>query len=102
MNGGLNVVLYDKLNEVISEGILDSILPFICAAAHQSHRNGNGKGKTSQIPICKDAMAEKSTTPRQSAVQDSRKTADGNALIPIHKDRNTRRRSSHSMGIASE
>lgn len=96
----MNVVLYDKLNEVIGEGVLDSILPFICAATN--HTCGNGKAKTSQIPISKDTIAEKALTPRQSAIQESRKTTDGNALIPIHKDRNARRRSSHSIGIASE
>lgn len=99
-------MLNDKLNEVIGEGILDSILPFICAASNQSIRNtnscANGKGKTSQIPISKDITAEKSTTPRQSAIQDPKKTGDGNALLPIHKDRNVRRKSSHSLGIHSE
>lgn len=101
-NGGLNVVLYDKLNEVIGEGILDSILPFICAASKQSNRNNhNGKAKISQVPVSKDTAADKSITPRQSATQDPRKIVDGNILAPIHKDRNGRRRSSHSIGVSA-
>lgn len=97
-------MLYDKLNEVISEGILDSILPFICAAVNQNIRSacGSGKSKTSQTPVSKETFAEKLNTPRQGATTDLRKACDGNALVPIHKDRNVRRRSSHSIGIASE
>lgn len=97
-------MLHDKLNEVIGEGILDSILPFICAAANHNNRNTHtcSKPKTSQIPISKDTPAEKPPTPRHTTIQDSRKMGDGNVLAPIHKDRHVRRKSSHSIGVVTE
>lgn len=111
-NSNLDSILTDKLNEVINEGILDSVLPFICAAnpTNQSNHICTNKSRTivlnNQLAINKDSRA---ISPRQNTNQDSnggavRKTTENtNTLRTTQKDKqHIRRKSTQSIGAVSE
>lgn len=103
----LDTILTEKLNEVISEGILDSILPFICAAnlplqndkLNVSHTcglktksNGNTKLLSPRIVV---NNSESSGTSKGNNDNNSNNRSSS-------KERHQRRKSSQSLGLLSE
>lgn len=103
----LDTVLSEKLNEVISEGILDSILPFICAAnlpiqndkLNVSHTCGlktksNGNAKLLSPRIVVNNGETSGTAKANSEINSNLRSSS--------KDRHQRRKSSQSLGLLSE
>lgn len=108
----LDTLLSEKLNDVISEGILDSILPFICAVnlpvpsdkIHINHTCGlkinksnanNAKLLSPRIAVPKD---------KDDGPNTSRSNTDNsiNLATTSTKERNQRRKSNQSIGLLSE
>lgn len=105
----LETLLSGKLNEVIGEGILDSILPFICAVnlpmqndkVHINHTCGlkinksNAKVLSPRIGLNKD---------KDDGLNTNRSTNENaSALITTApKERNQRRKSTQSIGLLTE
>lgn len=111
----METLLSEKLNEVIGEGMLDSILPFICAVNIPMHNDKLHINHTCGLKINKpSANNTKSLSPRLVANKDkdkddgpntSRSNADGSAInlaTTSAKDRNQRRKSNQSIGLLSE
>lgn len=95
-----NGIIYNKLNDVIGEGILDSILPFICAA-NLSTQNG----KINVNHVC--GLKSKTTTttarlpsprPNNGAEGTSKSATETNT----NRERHLRKKSNHSIGLLSE
>lgn len=111
----METLLSEKLNEVIGEGMLDSILPFICAVNLPMHNDKLHINHTCGLKINKpNANNMKSLSPRIAGNKDkdkddgpntSRSNADGSAInlaTTSAKDRNQRRKSNQSIGLLSE
>lgn len=108
----LETLLSEKLNEVIGEGILDSILPFICAVNIPMHNDKIHINHTCGLKINKsNANNAKLLSPRIAVNKDkddgantSRSNADNsiNLATTSAKDRNQRRKSNQSIGFLSE
>lgn len=111
----METLLSEKLNEVIGEGMLDSILPFICAVNLPMHNDKLHINHTCGLKINKpNANNMKLLSPRVAGNKDkdkddgpntSRSNADGSAInlaTTSAKDRNQRRKSNQSIGLLSE
>lgn len=101
----LDTVLTEKLNEVISEGILDSILPFICAANLPLHNDKLNVSHTCGLKTKTNGNA-KLLSPRivvnnGESPGTSKSNNDPN-FRSSSKERHQRRKSSQSLGLLSE
>lgn len=96
-------MLNDKLNEVINEGILDSIIPFICAANLATQNRQPNTNHVCGLKTKANAN-QKVPSPRNNAsASDSQpvaKTANENSFA--NKDRHLRRKSNQSLNLLSE
>lgn len=104
----LDTVLTEKLNEVISEGILDSILPFICAAnlplqndkLNVSHTCGLKTKSNGNTKLLSPRIVVNNT---ESSPGTSKGNNDNNSNNrSSSKERHQRRKSSQSLGLLSE
>lgn len=108
----LETLLSEKLNEVISEGILDSILPFICAVNLPVHSDKIHINHTCGLKINKsNAHNSKLLSPRIAVNKDkddgpntSRSNTENsiNLSTTSTKERNQRRKSNQSIGLLTE
>lgn len=111
----METLLSEKLNEVIGEGMLDSILPFIYAVNLPMHNDKMHINHTCGLKINKpNANNVKSLSPRIAGNKDkdkddgastSRSNADSSSInlaTASAKDRNQRRKSNQSIGLLSE
>lgn len=111
----METLLSEKLNEVIGEGMLDSILPFICAAnipmqhdkIHINHTCGMkiNKPTANNIKSLSPRIAGNKDKDRDDGPNTSRSNADSsliNLATTSAKDRNQRRKSNQSVGLLSE
>lgn len=89
------MVLNDKLNEVINEGILDSILPFICAAILPRQ---NSKQNINHVCGLKTKARNNADV---SDIQPEAKSAS-NENIFVNKDRHLRRNLNQSINLLSK
>lgn len=100
----IETVLNDKLNEVINEGILDSILPFICAAANlptqSSKQNINHVCGLKSKPNANQKVPSPRNNVSASESQPVARSANENNLT--NKDRHLRRKSNQSINFLSE
>lgn len=103
----LERILTEKLNEVISEGILDSILPFICAAnlplqndkLNVSHTCGlKAKSNENTKLLSPRIVVNNGESPGSSKVNNE----VCSTLRSSSKERHQRRKSSQSIGFLSE
>lgn len=102
-------MLTEKLHEVISEGILDSILPFICAANLSIQNDKLSVSHTCGLKT-KSVHTTKVLSPRIVVNTEKDETNNANRSIndsttnvtTSSKDRQQRRKSSQSMGLLSE
>lgn len=103
----IETLLSEKLNEVINEGIFDSILPFICAVNLPIHSDKIHINHTCGLKINKpNANNAKLLSPRiavNKEKDDSPNTGRSNADNAITtKERHQRRKSNQSIGLLSE
>lgn len=106
----MEALLSEKLNEVIGEGMLDSILPFICAANMPMQNDKMHISHTCGLKINKPTANNlKSSSPRIVGTRDrdrddgphtNRSNADNSSTSA--KDRSQRRKSNQSIGLLSE
>lgn len=101
----IDTILCEKLNDVINEGILDSILPFICAANLPTQNT-----KTVTTHICglktKTNANQKSLSPSinintSENFNNAKNTNETNSNI-APKERHQRKKSTQSIGLLSE
>lgn len=103
----LDNVLTEKLNEVINEGILDSILPFICAANLQVQNEKLNVSHTCGLKT-KSSGSNKLLSPRIVVNNtETSSTSKGNNEISSNlgsssKERHQRRKSNQSINLLSE
>lgn len=103
----LDTVLTEKLNEVIGEGILDSILPFICAANLPVHGDKLNVSHTCGLKTKSNAN-NKVLSPRivvnNAEIPSTSKANNeiGTNLASVSKERHQRRKSVQSVGLLSE
>lgn len=101
--GHLDPFLKDKLNEVINEGILDSVLPFVCPA-----QNSNVQS-TTKIPkpqnpnqlVSKSQILEFKSENTENELKKSPITTENN-LVPPPRERSSRRRSINNSPAQSD
>lgn len=92
--GHLDPFLKDKLNEVINEGILDSVLPFVCPAQNLNIQNTTKTLKhqlISKAPIL-ETENEQKKSPRVT----------DNSLVPPPRETSSRRRSINNSPAQSD
>lgn len=103
----LDSVLIEKLNEVISEGILDSILPFICAAilpvpndkSNMNHTCGlKTKSNTNTKLLSPRIVVNNTEAPSTSRANNENNSSFGSSA----KERHQRKKSNQPIGLLSE
>lgn len=100
--GHLDPFLKDKLNEVINEGILDSVLPFVCPAQNTSVQ-GPSKIPKPQNPnqlVSKSQILEFKSEQTENELKKSQTTE--NNLVPPPRERSSRRRSINNSPAQSD
>lgn len=101
----LDSVLVEKLNEVIGEGILDSILPFICAAILPVQSDKSNLNHTCGLKT-KTNGGNKLLSPRiagnNSEAPSTSRTSNENSLAPSSKERQRRKSNNQPIGLLSE
>lgn len=92
--GHLDPFLKDKLNEVINEGILDSVLPFVCPAQNSTVQSTTKipKPQNSNQLISKSQILEFKSEQTENELKKSLITTE-NSLVPPPRERSSRRRS---------
>lgn len=100
-------LLIEKLNEIINEGILDSILPFICAANLSAQNTRANVGHVCALKS-KQSPSLKFISPRihSNALENHNANKNGGEtsanLTVSTKDRQNRRKSTQSSSLLSE
>lgn len=102
-------MLSEKLHEVINEGILDSILPFICAAnlsiqsdkLNVSHTCGLKTKTNSSTKLLSPRIVVNKDKDEGSSTSRSNNDNPTN-VAAASKERNQRKKSIQSMGLLSE
>lgn len=103
----LDALLSEKLNEIINEGVLDSILPFICAAnlSTQSARsvvNHVCGLKTKQNGNVKFPSPRLNSVAVENHFTNATTNESTSILTVPNKDRHIRRKSNQPTGLLSE
>lgn len=102
-NGHLDPFLKDKLNEVINEGILDSVLPFVCPAQNLTIQNTtkNIKPQNPNQLVSKSQILEFKTEQTENEQKKSPIPTE-NSLVPPPRERSSRRRSINNSPAQSD
>lgn len=99
--GHLDPVLKDKLNEVINEGILDSVLPFVCPVQSSNVQSTTKITKPQNQLVSKSQILEFKSEHPENELKKSPITTE-NSLAPPPRERSSRRRSINNSPAQSD